>query len=92
MIKLYKTALISAAISAILGFSITLLYLITKEDSFIFLGIAHLIPTIPYHIILLLILANKVITDKSNRSKGLQVIFIMLLNIPLSFICFSLII
>jgi len=83
----YKLALKSVIFSAFLGIVLTTLYLITKDDSFLGIGFIHLIPTIPYHLIVFLILIFRVIASKENRIKGIQIAFIMLLNIPLALLC-----
>lgn len=83
----YKLALKSAILSAVIGIVITLLYVTTKEDSFLGIGFVHLIPTIPYHVVVLLILLSRIFYTKDNRLQGLQIAFIMLLNIPLALLC-----
>lgn len=88
--NLYQLSIKSVIISAVIGTSITTLYLITKESVFMVIGFVHLIPTIPYHFVLLLAMLIRILTTKQRGSKGIQIVFIMLLNIPLALLCASL--
>jgi len=85
--KTYRFALKSALFSAILGILLTVLFLITEHDSILIIGFIHLFPTVIIQFIIFLVVLHTILFNEKETAYGLQVLFLILLNIPLAFIC-----
>ena len=82
-----KFGLMAAIFSAGLGILLTILFLITEEESFAIFGFMHLFPSVLFHGIVWLLIVLNAFRKPTDYKEHLIVLFIIPLNIPLAFLC-----
>ena len=82
-----RRGIYTAITSCLIGIAITLAFLITKIDSLIFVGIIYICCAGFVNLIVLAILIFYLFSDKEKRKENYVVSCLMLLNIPICFLC-----
>jgi len=90
--KINRFALLLALFSACFGILLLIAYLVFRSDSLIEIGIFHLYPTVIIHLLMLLIVIINGINNRKDYKEHLITIGLMLLNIPLAFACFLIVV
>jgi len=73
--------------SFVIGISILLLFLITKNEAFAFVGYFYLIIAVILNLITLLYLIYNTIMYNENMLSNIYTGLIILLNIPIAYVC-----
>ncbi|AWH74194.1 hypothetical protein DCS32_08470 [Dokdonia sp. Dokd-P16] len=82
-----RFALKLAAFSACLGILFVIVFFVTGSTQIAIIGIYHLIPTLPVHLIVLVCVLFSAVTHRNELPEHFLTLIIMLLNIPLAFAC-----
>ena len=85
--RINRNALKLAAFSACFGILLVLISLITKPNILLEIGLYHLFPTIPIHLFVLIWVVINAFKNPKELAEHFFTLFIMLLNIPLAFLC-----
>lgn len=90
--KINRFALKLAAFSACFGILLVILHLIFKSNDIIEIGMFHLYPTVIIHLIVLLLVIISAFNNSKDYKEHLGTIVLILLNIPLAFVCFLIVV
>lgn len=85
-----RRGIYTAILSCVIGVLITIAYCITRIDGLIAVGLIYVAITGFINLIMLAILFFSLFFDKEKRKENYLVLCLMLLNIPICFLCFYL--